>query len=145
MISTDTIRFLALRTLGNFFVLLALYGVIMTFGPALSFEFQYQVIQLRHIRFIIESSASVQAVSNRKKTSIKIASITPAAPSFVGILAGNQQQMLMPIDPLFSILIPKLGIDEKVTPNVDPNDPSVYLPILQHSVAHAKGSVFPGD
>jgi len=146
---SDTFRFLALRTLGNFLVLLALYGVVMTFGPALSFEFQYQVIRLRHIHFTIENPAVAQNANNEKKIATKTASIHPSvthtAPSFADILAGNQQQMLMPIDPLFSILIPKLGIDEKVTPNVDPNDPSVYLPILQHSVAHAKGSVLPGD
>ncbi len=52
---------------------------------------------------------------------------------------------MIPIDPLFSILIPKLGIDEQVVANVDPDNPSDYLPVLQHAIAHAKGSVFPGD
>jgi LPXTG-site transpeptidase (sortase) family protein len=52
---------------------------------------------------------------------------------------------LTPTDPFFSILIPKLGIDEQVAPNVDPDNPNDYLPVLQHAVAHAKGSVFPGD
>ena len=59
-------------------------------------------------------------------------------------IKSNKEQILTPIDPLFSILIPKLGIDEKVIPNVDPDNPQDYLPVLQQGIAHAKGSVFPG-
>jgi LPXTG-site transpeptidase (sortase) family protein len=148
----EIIRFLALRTLGNFLVLVALYGVVMTFGPAVGYEVQYRIIQFRHVHFSVASAntesgvASASEVSDmfhRKDTS----SITQTqrAPSFADILAGNKEQILIPIDPLFSILIPKLGIDEKVLPNVDPDNPQAYLPALQQGVAHAKGSVFPGD
>ena len=157
MSRSETIRFLALRTFGNFLVLIALYGVFLTFGPLVAYQLQYQVIQFRHVQFTIEESdklntSFISKSSNKIKSNKVITgysgntqgtSIKP--PSFMSILAGNQQQILMPIDPMFSILIPKLGIDEQVTPNVDPNDPNVYQPVLQHSVAHAKGSVFPGD
>jgi LPXTG-site transpeptidase (sortase) family protein len=145
----DTIQFLALRTLGNFLLLVALYGVFMTFGPALGYEFQYQVIQFRHITFTVKNSSSKVAQTTTQKSSASATFVTPVPvqnpPSFASILAGNQQQILTPIDPLFSILIPKLGIDERIAANVDPNNPSDYLPVLQHAVAHAKGSVFPGD
>jgi len=154
----DTIRFLSLRTLGNFLVLVALYGVVEIFGPAVGYELQYQVIQLRHVQFTIETVSKKSNLSNATENkndkqitpetvAVNPVSPTPAPkpPSFMSILAGNQQQVLTPIDPLFSILIPKLGIDEQVVPNVDPNNPNDYLPVLQHAVAHAKGSVFPGD
>ena len=145
MSRVEIIRFLALRTVGNFLVLVALYGVVMTFGPAVRFQVQYQLIQLRHVHFVIEDASKVSRVNNNNKTSIKALDTSHNSPGFAQILAGNREQILTPIDPLFSILIPKLGIDEKVVANVDPTNPDDYLPVLQHAIAHAKGSVFPGD
>src|SRR5258708_28132 len=154
MSRSEVIRFLVLRSLGNFLVLVALYGVAMTFGPALKYEFQYQVIQYRHIHFIIGKVSNVSRVSsvsranNKKNTSafgthdtFDTLDTSRKSPGFADILAGNTEQVLTPIDPLFSILIPKLGIDEQVVPNVDPDNPQAYLHVLQHAIAHARGSV----
>jgi len=58
MTRQETIRFLIFRTLGNFLVLVALYGVVMTFGPAVAFEVQYKLIQVRHVHFIVSSTRS---------------------------------------------------------------------------------------
>lgn len=149
MSQREVIRFLILRSLGNFLVLLALYGVFATFGPALGYELQYQIIQFRHVEFTIESSTSsksTKGITGSKKLIARATRDTlQSSPGFAAILAGSSEQILIPIDPLFSILIPKLGIDEQVVPNVDPNNPAEYLPVLQHAVGHAKGSVFPGD
>ncbi len=150
---SEIIRFLALRTLGNFLILVALYGVVMTFGPAVKYEVQYQVIQFRHIHFVIENvdensqmlSISKVSAMFHHPTMNSSANQQQKAPSFSDILAGDQEQVLTPIDPLFSILIPKLGIDEKIFPNVDPNNPTEYLSVLKQGIAHAKGSVFPGE
>jgi len=153
MTRSEIIRFLALRTLGNFLVLVALYGVVMTFGPAVRFQVQYQLIQMRHVHFVIENVSGVSSANYNNKN-IKALDThdtsdtrdTPrSTPGFAQILAGNKEQILTPIDPLFSILIPKLGIDERVFSNVDPNNPQDYLPVLQQGIAHAKGSVFPGE
>jgi LPXTG-site transpeptidase (sortase) family protein len=158
MTRQETIRFLILRSLGNYLVLVALFGVMMTFGPILKYEIQYQVIRFRHIQFVVEDASKTSSATelsqaktpegNTKNIVTYKAAVKPVstnnAPGFADILAGNKEQIMIPIDPLFSILIPKLGIDEKVFPNVDPNNPQVYLPLLQQGVAHAKGSVFPG-
>lgn len=156
----ETLRFLILRSLGNYLVLVALFGVVMTFGPIGKYELQYQIIRLRHVHFTVENVynvANVVSLSHGKqkegkvvvKNSVNSKTVLKTVPSsnapgFTDILAGNKEQIMTPIDPLFSILIPKLGIDEKVFPNVDPDNPQIYLPILQQGVAHAKGSVFPG-
>jgi LPXTG-site transpeptidase (sortase) family protein len=148
MSRSEVIRFIVLRSLGNFLVLVALYGVVMTFGPAVMFQLKYELIQLRGIHFTVASGTKPHLNTLLKgEGSLSKASVvhTSSSPGFADILAGNKEQILMPIDPLFSILIPKLGIDEQVVPNVDPNNPDIYLPVLQHAVAHAKGSVFPGD
>ncbi len=45
----------------------------------------------------------------------------------------------------FNINIPKIEINSKVIENVDPSDKGEYLDALQHGVAHAYGSYFPGE
>jgi len=49
-----------------------------------------------------------------------------------------------PIDSEFSILIPKININTKVTKNVDPYDSQEYQIALTKGVAHAQGSSLPG-
>lgn len=145
MTRNESIRFIALRSLGNFFVIMSLYGVFATFGPALTYEMQYRIIQLRGITF------TVQAQEAQNQTLQEVVNGAPAPESafgrdlgFADILAGEKQQELTPKDPVFSILIPKIGASAKVFPNVDPEKPEEFRPILQQGVAHAKGSVFPG-
>lgn len=138
----ETIRFLVLRSLGNFLVLLSLYGVLMTFGPILSAELNYRVIQFRGVTYAVDSTAgTANAVSiDQPKEDTK----TPDGRGFSDVLTGDKTQVLNPADPSFSILIPKLGASAKVFPNVDASDKSVYLPLLKQGVAHASGSSFPG-
>jgi sortase A len=47
--------------------------------------------------------------------------------------------------PDFGIVIPKLAINAKVIPNIDPYNPSVYQRALTEGVAHAKGTALPGE
>lgn len=148
----EAIRYIVVRTLGNFLVLFSIYGVFATFGPALSDELKFQIIRARGITFSIAASPKNALFAN---TASSAAALQPqpvvSSPENVGrdlgfadVLAGSKNQELIPKDPLFSILIPKIGASSKVFPNVDPNDPNVFLPILQQGVAHAQGSVFPG-
>jgi len=117
----------------------------MTFGPAIMFQVKYEIIQARGIHFSITQEQALQKRSTPQTKFVKKTTQNEnTSPGFAAVLAGNKEQILTPIDPLFSILIPKLGIDEKVFPNVDPDNPQDYLPVLQQGIAHAKGSVFPG-
>src|SRR3989338_6934029 len=133
MTKSDAIKFVIIRSIGNFLVLFAIFGVLATFGPALYYEAQYRIIQIRGVRFSI---SNVQIFSSQK--------IKPSV-DFADILSGPKEQIMTPIDPLFSILIPKIGANARIFPNVDPADPDIFLPVLQNGVAHARGTVFPGQ
>ena len=133
MTTKDKIRFLILRSIGNFLVLFAIFGVLATFGPALYYEAQYRVIQLRGIHFSVKDIP--QEVSKVNNPTI----------GFADILSGEKEQILIPIDPLFSILIPKIGANARVFPNVDPSSSNAFLPVLRKGVAHAAGTLFPGQ
>ncbi len=140
MTRSEIIKFLILRSIGNFLVLFALFGVGATFGPALYYEAQYRIIQIRGVHFSVESvqNPSVDEIS---KSSQKPKSFA----NFADVLSGPKEQILIPIDPLFDILIPKIGANAKIFPNVDPSNPNIFLPILQRGVGHAAGTFFPGQ
>lgn len=52
---------------------------------------------------------------------------------------------ITPIDSAFGIIIPKLGANARIIANVDPYDSAAYQSALARGVAHARGTVFPGQ
>lgn len=129
----ELIRFLILRTIGNFLVFFAIFGILATFGPALYYETSFRISQARGIKYVISSNPKI--INVNKNTGVD---------NFAQVLAGPKEQIIVPKDTQFSIVIPKIGASAKVFPNVDPSDPNQFLPILMKGVAHAKGTVFPG-
>ena len=146
MTAKERIRFLIIRTIGNFLVLFAVFGVLATFGPALYYEATYQVMRIRGVHFSVENQV---AKAEKIPEVQKLAEVQPvnqtSSMSFGDILSGPKEQILVPADPLFNILIPKIGANAKIFPNVDPSNPDIFLPVLREGVAHAKGTVFPGQ
>ena len=130
---SEIIRYLILRSIGNFLVLFAIFGVIATFGPALYYEIGFRIGEWRGVHFQVAESSSVEAY-NSPKTTV----------GFADILSDPKEQILIPIDTLFSILIPKIGANARIFPNVDPSNQNAFLPVLQKGVAHSQGTVFPG-
>lgn len=137
MTKSQIIRFIILRSIGNFLLLFSIFGILATFGPSLWYEAQYRIAQLRGVRFVV---AGQQTPFGQILEQQRIAQ----GGGFRSILVGPKEQILIPKDPLFSILIPKVGANQKVFANVDPNNEKEFLPILYQGVAHAKGTVFPG-
>lgn len=137
MKTSELISFLILRTIGNFLVLFAIFGIIATFGPALYYEIGFRISEVRGIKYVLASNPKPQIVNS-------ISNQSSGVDNFSQVLAGPKEQILVPKDTQFSIVIPKIGASAKVFPNVDSSDPNQFLPILMQGVAHAKGTVFPG-
>ena len=131
----DAFKFIALRALGNFLLLFSIYGVLVTFGPSLVVEGKYRIAQVRGITYAVADlpeNAPVETVKPKDEL------------GFGEVLAGSREQILVPKDTDFSIVIPKIGASAQVFPNLDPQNEAEFLPYLQRGVAHAKGTVFPG-
>lgn len=134
------IKYLIIRTLGNFLVLFMIFGFFATFGPALFYELRFRVEQARGVSYELpdaEPSELAKIIQAR----------TGEAPSeslFGSVLTNKKAQVIIPRSTDFSVVIPKIGANELVTENVDPSNGDEYLSVLQHSVAHAKGSALPG-
>jgi LPXTG-site transpeptidase (sortase) family protein len=56
---------------------------------------------------------------------------------------NNQPSEIIPVDPQFDLIIPKINANSKVIKNVDPFDSKIYQPALSRGVAHAKNSSTP--
>lgn len=138
---SEIIRFLVLRSIGNFLVLFAIFGVLATFGPALYYEVSFRIVQARGVHFVVADNQTSPLGELLKKQRGATEGISGG---FSNVLAGPKEQILIPKDTDFSILIPRLGANAKVFPNIDPSNVNEFLPILQEGVAHAKGTVFPG-
>ncbi|HET9946437.1 MAG TPA: sortase [Patescibacteria group bacterium] len=130
------IRFLILKSIGNFLVLFSLFGIFATFGPALYFEVRFQVEQARGVYYTIADSK--HAPLDWQTTQ------SQGLPSLFGFTA-DKHQVLIPQSTNFTLLIPKIGANAKVFANVDPSREENYLPILKQGVAHAKGSALPDE
>lgn len=150
MTKGEIFKFLVLRSIGNFLLLFAIFGVFATFGPALYYEAQYRVIQVRGVKFqVFESEqeakqAKPSLFGEMLKKQEKGNEKGPISSGFASILTGPQEQILIPKDTEFSILIPKIGATAKIFSNINPSDESEFQPVLLQGVAHAKGTVFPG-
>ncbi len=143
MSRSEIIKFLILRSIGNFLVLFAIFGVAATFGPALYYEVGFRIGELRGVRFQVAETSG--AKGDTFGEILKQANSSKTTISFGDILAGPKEQILSPIDTEFNILITKIGANARIFPNVDPSKSQEFLPILQKGVAHARGTVFPGQ
>ena len=57
----------------------------------------------------------------------------------------QKNKEIIPLNKEFGLVIPKINVNVKVFPNVNANNPKEYLPLLAKGVAHAKGSLLPGQ
>lgn len=135
----EIIRFLILRTIGNFLVLFAIFGVFATFGPSLYFEIHYRIAQARGVEYSAPDETTGFGELLKKTSQDKIAD-----GGFAKLLSGPKEQILIPKDTDFSILIPKIGASSKVYPNIDPSNENEFLSVLQKGIAHSQGTLFPG-
>jgi len=135
----EIIKFLIFRSVGNFLILFALYGVIATFGPALYYEASFRISQIRGIKYTVAAESETSPLGELLKKQRN------QGGGLASVLIGPREQILRPIDTEFNILIPKIGANAKVFPNIDPSDENAFLPVLREGVAHSRGTVFPGS
>jgi len=122
--TNEYFRILILRTVGNFLLFLSLFMIAKTFWQPLREE----------IRYFID---------------IKIQKKYIVAGDKQGLLAKTfnikQVEILIPEDPNFSIIIPKIGANARILSNIDASNEKIYLDALNKGVAHTLGTAFPGE
>ncbi len=139
---TALIKFIILRTIGNFLVLFAIWGMVMTFGPAIYLDVLYRINSMRNVTYVVKNTDT--EVAKDTKNIISAPQMPTSGTLFGQLAGGNKVEVINPVSTQFGIVIPKIGANAPIFPNVDAGKPEIYLPFLQKGVAHAAGTVFPG-
>lgn len=136
--TSEYARILILRTIGNFLLLSSLFMIVKTFWQPVREELIYFVnVKIQKKYIVVDSLTNGQKFNlNQNKQA-------------GGLLAKafniKSVEILVPADPNFSIVIPKIGANAKIQPNIDASDQNVYLNALNKGVAHTLGTAFPGE
>ena len=109
----------------------------MTFGPVVYIEVLYQFNQIRNISYVVDYPVPEKVIEPTPF-------LNPTTTFFGQLTGGNRVEVISPVSPQFGVVIPKIGANLPVFPNIDAGNPDIYLPVLQKGVAHAAGTVFPG-
>jgi sortase A len=106
--------------LGLLLVALAFFGGLIIFFPVIKKEIGYR--------------------TNKPDENTPIASSELDSLRFF-----NEEDVIIAEDPLFSVIVPKIGANSKVVSEVDPYNSKEYQVALTKGVAHAEGTVYPGE
>lgn len=123
-----------MRTAGNFLVLFALFGVAATFGPLITSEARYRYEQALGVEYEVVGTEIVRRYKEEKGN--------PLAKFLVG--DRSRQEKIEPASTGFGIVIPKIGANAKIVPEVDASNEREYQKALMQGVAHAAGTNYPG-
>jgi len=137
--TNEYVRILILRTIGNFLLFASLFMIVKTFWQPVKEELIYFVnVKIQKKFIVVEESKRLSfdkdsLYQNKQKGLLaKVFNIKPI-------------EILTPEDPNFSIVIPKIGANAKILPNINASDENIYLDALNKGVAHTLGTAFPGE
>ena len=135
----DFIRIFSVRVLGNFLILFSLYMIAWVFYRPVLEEIKYSYNSFMGKRYAVSEDAQVDQTANPQDDR------PTSGVSLSDILQRNRVQPLIPADPQYSILIPKLGANAKIIPGINAANEREYLDALKLGVAQASGTGNPGE
>ena len=110
-----------LNQISSLFVFLGLIVLVITYAPVVKEETKYQLSK------------------PNPTTDYQVADLQSPP------VLTEKSVLITPINYDFSLIVPKIGINTAVFPNVDSGNPDQYLPILKQGTAHAKYSSLPNQ
>jgi LPXTG-site transpeptidase (sortase) family protein len=113
-------------------IIAALIYIGLVYGPFLYSEASYYVRQVFGKTYILAEDSPSTGPS-------------PANTMISSIVSGVPEIAIKPKDTDFGIVIEKIGVNESVVANVDPDNRTEYRKALKKGVAHAAGTAYPGE
>ena len=126
-----------LRTVGNFLILISLFFIVRTLYEPVHQEIRFLMDQLTHKTYVVATKDEEVLFSLQKGEGAK--------GSLSRTVNGKTEQLLIPEDPNFSVVIPKIGANARVIAGVDTSNEREYSAALKLGVAQALGTAFPGE
>lgn len=121
-----------LRAIGNSLLIGAFFWGAYIFFPVFKVEAVYRWERVRGVE---------------REMTVTAEEIPAEAPrtSFGEILKKPRPLTITPVSFEFGIVIPKINANAVVVANVDPGNKEEYMEKLLEGIAHARGTVFPGE
>lgn len=139
--SSDYLKILLLRTAGNFLIISSLFMIGKTFYLPVREEIRFYIDKIAQKRYYVSDVQQLDKKQIKKpqnNNEMQKELLTKA-------LNIKPVEYLIPEDPNFSIVIPKIAANAKILPNIDPSNDKEYLEALKKGVAHSLGTAFPGE
>lgn len=127
---TKTVVVQKSMTIGLWLLALAAGGIFHSLIPTIQAELSYQLPRI---------ALAVESLHQKPKQ------LPSSAPVVFNPLIDAEGNVITPINTEFSLIVPKIGINAPVIPNVDPTDTGAYTGALLEGVAHASTSFFPNE
>lgn len=138
-------RILLVRFLGYFFIQAGFITLLLIAEPVITEEVRYYARQLFGGQQNLPRIVTSQNADDQLGIPVSQFVVPTSGPSrFADVLAGGSE-IIVPVSTDFGIVIEKIGANAKVISNVDPANEAEYTRALSEGVAHAKGTVFPGQ
>ena len=129
------------RSLGNFLILSSLFFVAKTFAPPLAAEARFfadtTILDKKYV--VLETDEASASPTEEPTFDVSKKSQLLSWPT------TGTTEVIVPADPRFSIVIPKIAANSPVIQDVDASNESEYLEALRRGVAHAAGTYLPGE
>ncbi len=129
------------RTLGNFLIFGSVIALIITFWPILSAEIKYRFDDFSGVKFGVDDQTQVDSVESDEE-------IVDQEVGFGDLISddsGATFSTIVPRSTKFGVVVEKIGANAMILPNIDPSNRGAYEKALKQGIAHAKGSVYPGQ
>lgn len=133
----EYLKVFILRTIGNFLIFSSLFMIIKTFYQPVREELRYLIEKTTNKKYLL---SDVKFDKDSLKRSPKDKKNT-----LVDLFEKNKVESIVPEDPNFSVVIPKIGANARILANINAADSNEYLQALQKGVAHTAGTAFPGE
>ncbi len=115
---------LGLRTAGNFLILFSALWLLVVFTPFIASELHFYIDQFTHKTYTLDKQKG---------------------PTFGSLLKEPPPLQIQPVNTKSAIVIERIDANSPVVLDVDPGSEADYLAALKVGVAHAKGTVLPGE
>jgi len=118
------------QTIGLGLIAFALGGIVPMVAPVVALESSYYISRMK------------QTVREEQTEEKPLPASVPVA--FNPLIAPDGSE-ITPVDTEFGIVVPKIGINARIIPSVDPRSEADYMEALKKGVAHASTSFFPDE
>lgn len=139
--SSEYLRVLILRTVGNFLLLSSLFMIGKTFYQPAREEIRYFIDGLANKKYYVTDVKNISKITQEQTKSLQV--------SKKGLLARALKikpvEYITPEDANFSLVVPKIAANARILSNIDASNEKEYLDALEEGVAHAQGTAFPGE